>query len=141
MSRQAPARAPLRVAVAAQPPCVPYDVEANAATHAAAIRAARARVVVFPELSLTGYQLDAEAIIDAYLAGTVMDADEVATQDERARRTATAYGVWVAVASFAGSTGEGYDHTAGHSGVWAPGGALVVQAGPGPGAIAHATLA
>ena len=35
---------------------------ANAATHAATIRAADARVVVFPELSLTGYELDAPAV-------------------------------------------------------------------------------
>jgi predicted amidohydrolase len=34
----------------------------NAATHAAAVRSAGARVVVFPELSLTGYELDAAAI-------------------------------------------------------------------------------
>jgi predicted amidohydrolase len=54
-------RAPLVLAVA-QPPCVPYDVAANAAVHAAAVRAAGARVAVFPELSLTGYELDAPAI-------------------------------------------------------------------------------
>jgi predicted amidohydrolase len=52
---------PLTVAVA-QPPCIPYDVAANAAIHAATIRSAGARVVVFPELSLTGYELDAPAI-------------------------------------------------------------------------------
>jgi predicted amidohydrolase len=54
-------RAPLVIAVA-QPPSVSYDVAANAATHAATIRAADARVVVFPELSLTGYELDAPAV-------------------------------------------------------------------------------
>jgi predicted amidohydrolase len=52
---------PLSVA-AAQPPCVSYDVAANAATHAATVRSAGARVVVFPEMSLTGYELDAPAI-------------------------------------------------------------------------------
>ncbi len=52
---------PLVIAVA-QPPCMPRDVAANAATHAATIHAARARVVVFPELSLTGYELDVPAI-------------------------------------------------------------------------------
>jgi predicted amidohydrolase len=52
---------PLTVA-AAQPPCVSYDVAANAATHAATVRSAGARVVVFPEMSLTGYELDAPAI-------------------------------------------------------------------------------
>ena len=54
-------REPLTIAVA-QPPCVPCDVAANALTHAVAIHAAGARVVVFPELSLTGYELDAPAI-------------------------------------------------------------------------------
>jgi hypothetical protein len=45
---------PLIVAVA-QPPCSGYDVAANALAHARAVRAAEARVVVFPEMSLTGY--------------------------------------------------------------------------------------
>ena len=35
---------------------------ANARAHAAAVRAAGARVVVFPELSLTGYHLDAPTV-------------------------------------------------------------------------------
>jgi predicted amidohydrolase len=56
-------REPLVVAVA-QPHCVAYDVAANALTHAATVRAARARVVVFPELSLTGYELEAPSIGD-----------------------------------------------------------------------------
>jgi predicted amidohydrolase len=50
------------VIAVAQPPCVAHDVEANAITHAATVRSAGARVVVFPELSLTGYELDAAAI-------------------------------------------------------------------------------
>jgi predicted amidohydrolase len=54
-------REPLSIAVA-QPLCRAYDVAENAMTHAAAVRAAGARVVVFPELSLTGYELDAPAI-------------------------------------------------------------------------------
>jgi predicted amidohydrolase len=54
-------REPLTIAVA-QPTIVSYDVAANALTHAATIRAAGARVVVFPELSLTGYELDAPAV-------------------------------------------------------------------------------
>ena len=51
-------RAPLRLAVA-QPSCISHDVAANAAAHADAIRRAEARVVVFPELSITGYEYDA----------------------------------------------------------------------------------
>ena len=50
------------VIAVAQPRCVSLDVAANALTHAAAIRAANARVVVFPELSLTGYELDAPTV-------------------------------------------------------------------------------
>ncbi len=54
-------RQPLIVAVA-QPRCAYQDVAANARTHAATVRAAAARVVVFPELSLTGYELDAATV-------------------------------------------------------------------------------
>ena len=232
-------RPPLTVAVA-QPVCVPRDVAANADAHAAAVLAAGTRLVVFPELSLTGYELDAPPIdagdgrlapiaeacaatgamalagapvlgdeglahiamlaidgegtsvayrkvhvadsesawfgpgphpvvletggwrlglaicrdtgiarhtadlaglgIDAWVAGTVMFPDETAAQDERARRVATEHDVWALVASFAGPTGGGYERTAGHSGIWAPGGTLAAQAGPEPGAIVSATL-
>ncbi|WP_242614311.1 nitrilase-related carbon-nitrogen hydrolase [Actinomadura roseirufa] len=54
-------REPITVAVV-QPHCTPHDVGANALAHAAAVRSAGARVVVFPELSLTGYELDAPAV-------------------------------------------------------------------------------
>jgi predicted amidohydrolase len=54
-------RAPLPVAVA-QPACVSGDVPGNALEHARAIGAAGARLVVFPELSLTGYELDAPTV-------------------------------------------------------------------------------
>ncbi|XOV83092.1 MAG: carbon-nitrogen hydrolase family protein [bacterium] len=47
---------------AVQPACIPYDVTHNAELHAALIRAADARVVVFPEMSITGYELDAEVV-------------------------------------------------------------------------------
>ena len=77
--------------------------------------------------------------IDAYVAGTVKGADEAELQDERARGVATAYGVWVAVASFAGSTG-GYDRAAGRSAIWSAAGVAVARAGTAPGAIARATL-
>lgn len=232
-------REPLVIAVA-QPLCVPYDVAVNAVTHASTVRSAGARVVVFPELSLTGYELDAPAItaedprltplieacaetgslalvgapvqgeagrshiamlaidgsgatvayhkmwlgtaesdrftpgskpavlevdgwrlglaickdtgipqhasdtaalgIDAYLAGVLESAEDAAIPDERARHVATDHQVWVAVASFAGPTGGGYDHAAGRSGIWAPDGAVVAQAGPEIGAIARTTL-
>jgi predicted amidohydrolase len=232
-------REPLSLAVA-QPLCVPFDVAANAVTHAAIVRAAGARMVVFPELSLTGYEMDAPAIsiedprlapifeacadtgavalvgapipgeggrahiamvavdgtgvtvayrklwvdsteshrftpgteptvlavdgwrlglaickdtgipqhasdtavlgMDAYVAGTLMSAQETGLLAERARRVAADHQVWVALASFAGSTGGGYAQAAGCSGVWTSGGVMVAQAGPATGAFAYATL-
>ena len=232
-------REPLVIAVA-QPPCVPYDVAANAVTHAATVRSAAARLVVFPELSLTGYELDAPTIavddprlapileacaatgslalvgapvegeagrrhigmlavdgtgatvayhkvwlggaepdgfspgrevavldvdgcrlglaickdtgvpqhasdtaalgIDVYVAGSLEDAADVAILDERARRVAADHEVWVAVASFAGSTGGGYAKAAGCSGIWNPDGIAVTRAGPETGAVVRATV-
>ena len=52
------------VIAVAQPRCIAHDVAANATAHAEAIEAARARVVVFPELSLTGYELDAATVAE-----------------------------------------------------------------------------
>lgn len=232
-------REPLRVAVA-QPPCVAYDVAANAAAHAGAVRAARARVVVFPELSLTGYELDAPTVdpadpalaplveacaatgslalagapaagetgrrhlamlavdgsgaravyhkrwlhgtelehfhpgdkpvvltvdgwrlglaickdtgapahdadivalgMDAYLAGVLEQIERAEIQDARAYRVATTHQVWVAVASFAGSTGGGFDRAMGRSAVWDPAGAVVARCGSEPGTLTAATL-
>jgi predicted amidohydrolase len=232
-------REPLVIAVS-QPVCVPYDVGVNAVTHAAAVRSAGARVVVFPELSLTGYELDAPAItaddprltpiveacadagslalvgapvdgeagrshiamlaiegggatvayhkmwlggteatrftpgsrpavldvdgwrlglaickdtgvpqhasdtaalgIDAYVAGVLESAEDSGVPDECARRVAGDHHVWVAVASFAGSTGGGYAQAAGRSSIWTSDGVVVAQAGPETGAIARATL-
>ena len=54
-------RPPLLVA-AAQPPSESGDLAANARAHADAIRAAHSRLVLFPELSLTGYELEAEPV-------------------------------------------------------------------------------
>jgi len=229
---------PLTIAVA-QPSCVAHDVAANALAHADLVRAADARVVVFPEMSLTGYEFDAVPVaaddrrlapivvacaatgalalaggpvagpdgkhigvfavtgdgvriayrkmflggaepqhfvpgdapavievdgwrlglavckdtgvaehaaascalgIDAYVAG-VLDGDhEIGVQEERAKRTATTYGVWAVTASFAGSTGGGYDTAAGRSRIWDPAGNVVAEAGPEVGAYARATL-
>ncbi|MFC3687966.1 carbon-nitrogen hydrolase family protein [Aquipuribacter hungaricus] len=65
-------RAPLTVA-AVQPACTALDLARNAQAHARAVRDAAARVVVFPELSLTGYELAADpvALDDAALAPLV----------------------------------------------------------------------
>jgi predicted amidohydrolase len=232
----APVASVLTIA-AAQPRCVSYDVEGNALAHAAAIRSAGARVVVFPELSLTGYELDAPAVepddprlapvveacaaagslaligapvpdgphigvlaidrggarvayrkmwlggdepkhftpgagpsvievdgwrlglavckdtgvpehsagtaamgMDVYVAGILESAIDEAVLDERARRVAFEHGVWVVMASFAGSTGGGYGCAAGRSGIWSPDGVEVARTGPEPGTIAHAEL-
>ena len=63
---------PLSIAVA-QPPCVTGDLTANAEAHALTVLAARSRLVVFPELSLTGYDLEAPAVAvdDPALAANV----------------------------------------------------------------------
>ncbi|MER7791377.1 carbon-nitrogen hydrolase family protein [Streptomyces sp. NPDC097640] len=70
----------LTIAVA-QPRCVAHDVRANAAAHAEAVRAAGARVVVFPEMSLTGYELDAVPVApdDERLAPIVAACAEAGT--------------------------------------------------------------
>jgi hypothetical protein len=51
---------PLEIAVA-QPSCVPGDVAANVVAHCDVVGEADARLVVFPELSITGYVLDSPA--------------------------------------------------------------------------------
>jgi len=232
-------RDPVAIAVA-QPATVSFDVAANALTHAEAVRAARARVVVFPELSLTGYELDAPAVppgdprlapivdacaatgsialvgapvngeeggsaigilaidgsgadvayrklwlggsepahvvpgrapavrevdgwrlglaickdtgvpahaadtaalgIDAYVAGVLETIEDAGVVAERAGRVVKDHRVWVAIASFAGSTGGGYDRAAGGSGIWRPDGSVAARAGAAPGEIVRATL-
>ncbi|MBT2488015.1 carbon-nitrogen hydrolase family protein [Streptomyces sp. ISL-96] len=71
---------PLSIAVA-QPRCAAHDVTANALAHAEAVRAADARVVVFPEMSLTGYELDAAPVYpdDERLAPIVAACAETGT--------------------------------------------------------------
>ncbi|MFC0602136.1 carbon-nitrogen hydrolase family protein [Streptomyces palmae] len=231
---------PLTVAVC-QPRCVDLDVAANAALHAEAVLSAEARLVVFPELSLTGYDLAASAVaaddprlaplvdacrrtgamalvgaplqgedgreyiatlaitgqgaaatyakmflhgderirftpgekpavleidgwrlglavcrdaavpqhaaetaalgIDAYVASTLYGAgpEQAARRDGHMQERAAAHGVWVVLSTAAGSSGE-YRETSGGSGVWAPDGTLVAQAGPEAGAVVTETL-
>ena len=65
---------PLPIAVA-QPPCVTGDLTANAEAHALTVLAARARLVVFPELSLTGYDLSAQLVaVDDPALEAIVDA-------------------------------------------------------------------
>jgi predicted amidohydrolase len=228
---------PITIA-AAQPVCVAGDVAATVRAHAEMVRAARARLVLFPELSLTGYELEAPLLtpddprlvplveacaetgsialvgapvcgeggrahiamlavsgdgvavayrkmwlgesearrfspgerpavlevdglrcglaickdtgiprhaaetsalgMDLYAAGVLEHEADARVQPERARRVAAAHGVWVAVASFAGSTGGEYRRAAGRSAIWRPDGTVAAEAGPEPGSFARA---
>jgi predicted amidohydrolase len=231
-------RPPLDLAVA-QPAVTAGDLDETVASHVGAVRAATARVVVFPEMSLTGYRLDAHDValddpalaplveacaeagalalvgapvaedgrsviallavdadgvtiayrkvwlddtetarfapgdgpavidvdgwriglaicrdtrfaehdaataalgMDVYVAGVVHHGHESEVTDERARRIAIDRGVWVAMASYAGPTGEGFGTTAGGSGIWAPGGEVVARADEHPGEVVRAVL-
>lgn len=236
----------LTVAVA-QPAVVTGAVESNAGRHAEAVVSAGARLVVFPELSLTGYALDAEPITpddprlsalmvacartgtlalagavvagpdggrpciatlaigpaaddqrarprvvyrkqhlgaeesahfspgpgpaaidvdgwrvalgicrdtgqadhvqavaelgpDLYAAGLVHHPAEREETERRARTLAAATGAPVALASFAGPTGAGFDDTAAHSGIWWHTGERLADAGPRAGATATVAL-
>ena len=227
------------VIAVAQPLLTSLDVEGNVAAHAAAVRSAGARVVVFPEMSLTGYEFSATPLepddprlaplvaacadtgavalasgpvgaegrryigmlavdgtgarvvyrkqylgsaeaahftpgpqpivfevdgwrlglaickdtgmvqhaadtaalgIDVYAAGVLETAEDAGIPDERARRIAAEHGVPVAMASYAGSTGEGFDQAAGGSGVWAADGTVLGRAGTEPGEFVRVTL-
>jgi len=225
------ARSSLRLAVA-QPVTVPYDVATNVGAHASIVAEAAADVVVFPELSLTGYHFDAESIspddhrlsplveacgrsntivlagapvqghdgrhiavlridgneatvayhkmylgsdesahfvagagpaaievagwrfglavckdtgvpdhaaatatlgIDVYAAGVLEHAEDADVQAKRAHRIIADHNVWVAVAGFAGPTGEGFDESTGCSTIWRPDGSVAAAVGPEPG--------
>lgn len=65
---------PLRIAVA-QPKSFSGELELTVKQHAHAVRAAGARVVLFPELSLTGYELEAPALaLDDPVLGSLVEA-------------------------------------------------------------------
>jgi predicted amidohydrolase len=231
---------PLVMAVA-QPLCIPGEIALTAEAHARAVRTACARVVVFPELSLTGYDFEVPTVapddprlapivdacaqtgtlalvgapvddadgrsyiamlavegsgarvayrkvnvhsseagrfsagraghavlevggwrlglaicrdvgipahvaaavaagIDVYVAGVLEHRADAAVLRERARRITGNHGVSVAIASFAGSTGEGFDDALGRSAIWAPDGHVLAQAGSDTDEIARATL-
>lgn len=232
-------RPPLSIAVA-QPLLVGHDVVGNVERHAEMVGRADARVVVFPELSLTGYELDAEVLdpgdarlrplvaacaaagvialvgapvagpgdvvgigmlrvdgdgaaicyrklwlgadelarftpgeepvvlavdgwrlglaickdtgverhaddtaalgIDAYVAGVLESVADADVAPQRARRVQREHAVWVAVASYAGSAGGGFDRAAGGSFVLRPDGSTAAAAGSDVGAVAAATL-
>lgn len=78
--------------------------------------------------------------VDLYACGVVHHACELAEQQRRARNIAATCCAPVAMASFAGPTGEGYLTTAGHSAIWSADSTLVAQADHQPSQIARATL-
>ena len=101
----------------------------------------RLGLVIGKDTGIAQHATDTAALgIDVYLAGVLELAEDAAVQDERARRVATDHQVWVAVASFAGSTGSGYTQAAGRSSVWTPDGVVLVQVGAETGAIVRAML-
>ncbi|KJS62705.1 carbon-nitrogen hydrolase family protein [Streptomyces rubellomurinus] len=79
--------------------------------------------------------------IDAYVASTLYGPTPAAAErrDGHLRARAAAHGVWAVLATSAGATGV-FPDSSGGSGVWAPGGDLVVQAGIQPGELVRAEL-
>ena len=90
------------VIAVAQPRVEPFDVAVNAARHAAAVRAATARVVIFPEMSLTGYELDAPTVApdDPRLAPLI---EACAARDSVALVGAPVEGPYIAMLAVDGS--------------------------------------
>jgi predicted amidohydrolase len=78
--------------------------------------------------------------MDAYLAAVLEHAEDAGVPEERAVRIAREHGVWVAVASFAGSTGGGYGRAAGGSGIWGPDGTVLARAGSRAGEVTTAWI-
>jgi hypothetical protein len=78
--------------------------------------------------------------IDGYVAGVLETEEDGGVPAERSARIARDHGVWVAIASFAGSTGGGYDRAAGRSIIRGADGCVAAEAGPEVGAIARATI-
>jgi predicted amidohydrolase len=232
-------KAPISIAVA-QPAIFAHDLPGNVERHAGCVRRAGSRIVVFPELSLTGYDFTACSVepfddalrplidacrdsgsialagapvrdpragrsigvlrvdgdgagvvyrkmwlgdaersvfqpgaapavlevdgwriglavckdtgvpqhaadtvalgIDVYVAGVLEHATDRDVQPRRAQRIIADHGVWVAMASFAGSSGEGFDLAAGESTIWRPNGTVAAGCGAAPGEIATATI-
>ncbi|MBD0675594.1 carbon-nitrogen hydrolase family protein [Streptomyces sp. CBMA156] len=79
--------------------------------------------------------------VDAYVASTLYGpgAAQAERRDGHFRDRAAAHGVWCVLATCAGATGE-YPDSSGGSGVWAPGGELLAQAGTAPGELLRVEL-
>ena len=78
--------------------------------------------------------------MDLVAAGVVDHAEDIEECRARAFVIARATGAPVAVASFAGPTGGGFDQTAGRSAIHDPRGDLLTQTGPTPGPLTTTTL-
>jgi predicted amidohydrolase len=78
--------------------------------------------------------------IHVYVAGVLEFPEDASVPEERARRIATRHGVWVAIASFAGPAGGGYETAPGGSSIWRPDGAVHARADAAPGAVAQGAL-
>ncbi|MEL6983005.1 MAG: carbon-nitrogen hydrolase family protein [Actinomycetota bacterium] len=101
----------------------------------------RLGLAVCKDTGVAEHATDTAALgVDAYLAGVCEHAVDAAVVGERAQRIAATHRLWVGVASFAGSTGEGYDPAAGGSGVWSPSAEVVDQAGTDTGQLVGAVF-
>jgi predicted amidohydrolase len=78
--------------------------------------------------------------VDAYVAGVLELPEDAAVPEERARRIAVERHVWVAMASFAGPAGGGYEAAPGGSGIWRSDGTVQARAGADAGAVARGAL-
>lgn len=70
--------------------------------------------------------------MDLYAAGVLEHADEHDVVRHRAETVSRNHNVWVAIASFAGATGEDFDTAAGCSGAWSPDGRTAGRVGMAP---------
>ena len=78
--------------------------------------------------------------IEGYAGGVLEFAEDADVPAERSARIASDHGIWVALASFAGSTGGGYDRSAGRSIIRARDGSVLAEAGMSVGEVVWATV-
>ena len=95
--------------------------------------------ICFDSCNAEHWEMTSALGVDVYAAGVLDTPDELRTQDERIKQFRPS-GVAVAFASFAGSTGEGYDTCAGHSRIWDRDGSVIAEASEGVDEVVTATL-
>jgi predicted amidohydrolase len=95
--------------------------------------------ICFDTCNAEHWEMTSALGIDVYAAGVLDTPDELSTQDERITLFRPP-GLAVAFASYAGSTGEGYEECAGNSRIWSADGAVVAQAGAVVNEVVRATL-